>query len=114
MTTPDRAECTLLTEQERRSWDAVLRQRAWVPAAHDARGGVQVGEVGELSEIFQWRGDSVAPGLVGFSNDDKRHVEEEMSDVRPKLLNLSAAHRMLMSACCILPEQCTAASAAGK
>lgn len=41
----------------------------------------QVGEVGELSEIFQWRGDTVANGLVGFSSEDKRHVGEEMSDV---------------------------------
>ena len=45
----------------------------------------QVGEMGELSEIFQWRGDSVARGLVGFSSDDKRHVGEEMSDVRLQL-----------------------------
>ncbi|KAL3154866.1 hypothetical protein ABBQ38_011408 [Trebouxia sp. C0009 RCD-2024] len=48
-----------------------------------------VGEVGELSEIFQWRGDSVAPGLVGFSNDDKRHVEEEMSDVLLYLIRMA-------------------------
>ena len=41
----------------------------------------QVGEVGELSEIFQWRGDSVARGLPGFSSEDKRHVGQEMSDV---------------------------------
>lgn len=56
--------------------------------------------MGELSEIFQWRGDSVAHGLVGFSNDDKRHVGEEMSDVRPLLLKLSALHRMLTHAAC--------------
>lgn len=41
----------------------------------------QVGEVGELSEIFQWRGDAVARGLAGFSSEDRRHVGEEMSDV---------------------------------
>lgn len=75
----------------------------------NATGGLQVGEVGELSEIFQWRGDSVAHGLLGFSNDDKQHVGEEMSDVRPKLLSLSAAHRMFIHASCILLEQCTAA-----
>ena len=46
---------------------------------------LQVGEVGELSEIFQWRGDAVANGLVGFSSEDKRHVGEEMSDVSPLL-----------------------------
>lgn len=38
--------------------------------------------MGELSEIFQWRGESAARGLVGFSSEDKRHVGEEMSDVR--------------------------------
>lgn len=42
----------------------------------------QVGEVGELSELFQWRADPVSRGLVGFSPEDKRRVGEEMSDVR--------------------------------
>ncbi|KAL3144438.1 hypothetical protein ABBQ32_004183 [Trebouxia sp. C0010 RCD-2024] len=48
-----------------------------------------VGEVGELSEIFQWRGDSVAHGLLGFSNDDKQHVGEEMSDVLLYLIRMA-------------------------
>ncbi len=50
----------------------------------------QVGEVGELSEIFQWRGDSVARGLPGFSSEDKRHVGEEMSDVSYRHLHMHA------------------------
>ena len=49
---------------------------------------LQVGEVGELSEIFQWRGDTVGRGLIGFSSDDRRHVGEEMSDVRHQLTSL--------------------------
>lgn len=56
---------------------------------------LQVGEVGELSEIFQWRGDAVANGLVGFSSEDKRHVGEEMSDVSPLLPSILAGHPIL-------------------
>lgn len=41
----------------------------------------QVGEVGELAELFQWRSDSAHNGLTGFSSEDKRRVGEEMSDV---------------------------------
>jgi dCTP diphosphatase len=41
-----------------------------------------VGEVGELAEIFQWRRDEgCEPGLPKFSEEDKVHVGEEMSDV---------------------------------
>ena len=41
-----------------------------------------VGEVGELSEIFQWLGDEGAkPGLPGMSEEKKAHVGEEISDV---------------------------------
>ncbi|TKY73343.1 dCTP pyrophosphatase 1 [Spatholobus suberectus] len=39
-----------------------------------------VGEVGELSEIFQWKGE-VAKGLPNWSSDDKERLEEELSDV---------------------------------
>lgn len=37
-------------------------------------------QVGELSEIFQWRGE-VAPGLPGFSAREREHVGEELADV---------------------------------
>ena len=80
------------------------------PTCH---GCLQVGEVGELSEIFQWRGDSVANGLAGFSSDDKRHVGEELSDVRPLLPTLLTVHSVVVDAHhCILPEQCAASIAA--
>ena len=36
--------------------------------------------MGELAEIFQWRGE-VARGLPEFKEKDKNHVGEEMSDV---------------------------------
>ncbi|KAF8408160.1 hypothetical protein HHK36_007302 [Tetracentron sinense] len=47
-----------------------------------------VGEVGELSEIFQWRGE-VARGLPNWTSDDKEHLEEEISDVLLYLVRLA-------------------------
>ncbi|KAL4856116.1 dCTP pyrophosphatase 1 [Chlorella vulgaris] len=47
-----------------------------------------VGETGELSECFQWKGE-VAPGLPGFSSQERRHVGEELSDVLLYLVRLS-------------------------
>ncbi|PSR96625.1 DCTP pyrophosphatase [Actinidia chinensis var. chinensis] len=47
-----------------------------------------VGEVGELSEIFQWKGE-VARGLPNWSPTDKEHLEEELSDVLLCLVQLA-------------------------
>ncbi|ERN10282.1 hypothetical protein AMTRI_Chr10g1000 [Amborella trichopoda] len=47
-----------------------------------------VGEVGELSEIFQWRGE-VARGLPNWSSSDKEHLGEELSDVLLYLVRLA-------------------------
>lgn len=61
------------------------------PAPHPSSShalALQVGEVGELSELFQWRGE-VAPGLPGFTEAEKRHVGEEMSDVLLYLVRLA-------------------------
>ena len=50
----------------------------------------QVGEVGELAELFQWRTESeAAPGLPGFSSEDRRGVEDELSDVLLYLTRLA-------------------------
>ncbi|CAA0820862.1 Unknown protein [Striga hermonthica] len=49
-----------------------------------------VGEVGELSEIFQWKGE-VAKGLPNWSEHDKEHLEEELSDVLLYLVQLADA-----------------------
>lgn len=49
---------------------------------------VQVGEVGELSEIFQWKGE-VARGLPGWEEKEKVHLGEELSDVLLYLVRLS-------------------------
>ncbi|RLN08592.1 dCTP pyrophosphatase 1 [Panicum miliaceum] len=47
-----------------------------------------VGEVGELSEIFQWKGE-VPKGLTGWDEDEKEHLGEELSDVLLYLVRLS-------------------------
>ncbi|KAF8005704.1 hypothetical protein BT93_K0095 [Corymbia citriodora subsp. variegata] len=47
-----------------------------------------VGEVGELSEIFQWKGE-VERGLPNWSSNDKEHLEEELSDVLLYLVRLA-------------------------
>ena len=45
-------------------------------------------EVGELSEIFQWRGE-VPKGLPDWKEEDKVHLGEELSDVLLYLVRLS-------------------------
>ncbi|XP_072961087.1 uncharacterized protein [Typha angustifolia] len=47
-----------------------------------------VGEVGELSEIFMWRGE-VAKGLPNWKESDKEHLGEELSDVLLYLIRLA-------------------------
>lgn len=49
---------------------------------------VKVGEVGELSEIFQWRGE-VDKGLPNWDDSDKEHLGEELSDVLLYLIRLA-------------------------
>lgn len=48
----------------------------------------QVGEVGELSEIFQWKGE-VPKGLPDWKEEEKVHLGEELSDVLLYLVRLS-------------------------
>ncbi|ESO91686.1 hypothetical protein LOTGIDRAFT_163415 [Lottia gigantea] len=47
-----------------------------------------VGEVGELSEIFQWKGE-VKKGLPEFTEKEKEHVGQELSDVLVYLIRLA-------------------------
>lgn len=49
---------------------------------------MQVGEVGELSEIFQWKGE-VPKGLLDWKDEEKVHLGEELSDVLLYLVRLS-------------------------
>jgi len=55
-----------------REWDQFHTPRNLVLAL--------VGEVGELAECFQWKGE-VEEGLKGFTEEEKEHIGEEMSDV---------------------------------
>lgn len=48
----------------------------------------KVGEVGELSEIFQWKGE-VPKGLPDWKEEEKVHLGEELSDVLLYLVRLS-------------------------
>nr|XP_023898106.1 dCTP pyrophosphatase 1-like [Quercus suber]POE53797.1 dctp pyrophosphatase 1 [Quercus suber] len=47
-----------------------------------------VGEIGELSEIFQWKGE-VPRGLPDWKDEEKQHLGEELSDVLLYLVRLS-------------------------
>mmetsp|Transcript_12572 Transcript_12572/g.16265 ORF Transcript_12572/g.16265 Transcript_12572/m.16265 type:complete len:133 (+) Transcript_12572:62-460(+) len=47
-----------------------------------------VGEVGELSEIFQWKNE-VKEGLPSFSEEEKVHTGEELADVLLYLVRLA-------------------------
>lgn len=44
--------------------------------------------MGELSEIFQWKGE-VPKGLPDWKDDEKEHLGEELSDVLLYLVRLS-------------------------
>lgn len=58
-----------------------------------------VGEVGELSEIFQWKGE-VPPGLPGWSAGEREHLGEELSDVLMYLIRLSDVCGIDLPAAC--------------
>ncbi|CAL5391920.1 unnamed protein product [Camellia sinensis] len=47
-----------------------------------------VGEMGELSEIFQWKGE-VPRGLPDWEEEERQHLGEELSDVLLYLVRLS-------------------------
>ncbi|CAL1300743.1 unnamed protein product [Larinioides sclopetarius] len=63
-----------------RNWDQYHQPRNLLLAL--------VGEVGELAELFQWRGE-VKEGLPDWTNEDKEHLSQELSDVFIYLLRLS-------------------------
>jgi len=59
-----------------------------------------VGEVGELCECFQWKGE-VAEGLPGFSAKERAHVGQELSDVLLYLLRLADKCAVDLPAVCL-------------
>ncbi|KAJ8399227.1 hypothetical protein AAFF_G00412650 [Aldrovandia affinis] len=52
-----------------------------------------VGEVGEVSELFQWRGE-VAEGLPGWTEAEREQLSHELSDVMIYLLELAEKCRV--------------------
>ncbi|KAJ9564930.1 hypothetical protein OSB04_000896 [Centaurea solstitialis] len=70
------------SERKRRS---MLQLDGVDPSREDLYG---VGEVGELSEIFQWKGE-VEKGLADWKEEEKVHLGEELSDVLLYLVRLS-------------------------
>ncbi|XP_029462661.1 dCTP pyrophosphatase 1 isoform X2 [Rhinatrema bivittatum] len=56
-----------------------------------------VGEVGEVAELFQWKGE-VAPGLPGWTVSERESLAHELSDVLIYLVELAEK-------CCVdLPQ----------
>ena len=69
--------------------EAFAIERAWTQF-HSPRNVLlaMVAEVGELSEIFQWRGEC-RPNLPSWHAKDRVHLGEELSDVLIYLVRLS-------------------------
>ena len=69
--------------------EAFAIERAWTQF-HSPRNVLlaMVAEVGELSEIFQWRGEC-QPNLPSWREKDRVHLGEELSDVLIYLVRLS-------------------------
>ncbi|VVA98391.1 unnamed protein product [Arabis nemorensis] len=76
-------------EMLRKKMDDFAKARDW-EKYHSPRNLLlaMVGEVGELSEIFQWKGE-VAKGLPDWKEEEKMHLGEELSDVLLYLVRLS-------------------------
>ncbi|KAL0459963.1 UNVERIFIED_CONTAM: dCTP pyrophosphatase 1 [Sesamum latifolium] len=73
----------------KRKMDDFAKERDW-EKFHSPRNLLLalVGEVGELSEIFQWKGE-VPKGLPDWKEEEKVHLGEELSDVLLYLVRLS-------------------------
>ncbi|XP_073323143.1 glutamyl-tRNA(Gln) amidotransferase subunit B, mitochondrial [Pagrus major] len=52
-----------------------------------------VGEVGEVAELFQWRGE-VAEGLPDWTESEREHLAQELSDVMIYLVELAEKCRV--------------------
>ncbi|BFZ04396.1 hypothetical protein BsWGS_07434 [Bradybaena similaris] len=52
-----------------------------------------VGEVGELAEIFQWKGE-VSEGLPELSEAEREHVGQEVSDILIYLIDFASRCRI--------------------
>ncbi|XP_015762459.1 PREDICTED: dCTP pyrophosphatase 1-like [Acropora digitifera] len=68
-----------------RDWDQFHQPRNLLLA--------MVGEVGELAELFQWKGE-VKEGLPDWSAEEKHHLGQELSDVLIYLVRLAEKCRV--------------------
>ncbi|KAJ0051317.1 hypothetical protein Pint_01457 [Pistacia integerrima] len=84
---PDGESVTL--DLLKKKMDEFAKERNW-ERFHSPRNLLLalVGEVGELSEIFQWKGE-VPKGLPDWKEEEKVHLGEELSDVLLYLVRLS-------------------------
>ncbi|KAH9525540.1 dCTP pyrophosphatase 1 [Bulinus truncatus] len=71
----------LSLEDIRKMNEKFIKERNW-DQFHSPRNVLlaMVGEMGELSEIFQWKGE-VSEGLPELTEDERNHVGEEISDI---------------------------------
>ncbi|XP_035690779.1 dCTP pyrophosphatase 1-like [Branchiostoma floridae] len=76
-------------DQIRAMQNQFARERDW-DQFHSPRNLLlaMVGEVGEVAELFQWRGE-VKEGLPDWSEKDKKHLSQELSDVLIYLVRLA-------------------------
>ncbi|KAG5042837.1 hypothetical protein JHK87_006752 [Glycine soja] len=82
-------EAHVSLDQLKQIMDEFAKERDW-EQFHSPRNLLLalVGEVGELSEIFQWKGE-VPKGLLDWKEEEKLHLGEELSDVLLYLVRLS-------------------------
>ena len=81
-----------LTLEDVRQWQADFASARDWNQFHSPRNLVLAltGEVGELAECFQWKGDDkCGPGLPDWSEKDRAHLGQELSDVLFYLIRLS-------------------------
>jgi dCTP diphosphatase len=90
MTTPPTPFSSHVTVEDlRRAMEMFVDERGW-QKFHTPRNIVLalVGEVGELAEIFQWKGE-VLPGLHDWQETDRTHLGEELADCLLYICRLS-------------------------
>ncbi|RUS80003.1 hypothetical protein EGW08_012237 [Elysia chlorotica] len=76
-------------EELRQANEQFIKERNW-HQFHSPRNVLfaMVGEVGELAEIFQWKGE-VSEGLPELSPAEREHVGQEVSDILIYLLDFA-------------------------
>lgn len=79
----------LSLEEIRQMQEAFCNERDW-EKFHTPRNLLLalVGEVGELAEVFQWKGE-VSVGVPELSPEEKQDLKEELSDVLLYLIRLA-------------------------